>query len=261
MCKRAIYYSVILSIVTLSIRAYGTRNTWAILVSTSRFWFNYRHGANILSVYHTIKRLGISDSNIILMLADDFACNPRNIYPSTILSDVNDKNGFNAYDKEMEVDYRGDEVTVGIFLDVLTGRHASHVSKRKRLQTDNNSNILIYLSGHGGEGFLKFQDSEVLSSQVLAEVFHEMHTQERYYEILLIFETCRAESMIKYLHEKNIFSIASSSYHENSASSQRSQKLGVFVIDEFTAAMLRFFELIDQFSSLTLADFVSFLAK
>ena len=47
-------------------------------VCTSRFWFNYRHVGNALSVYHTVKQLGIPDSNIILMLADDMACNARN---------------------------------------------------------------------------------------------------------------------------------------------------------------------------------------
>ena len=47
-------------------------------VCTSRFWFNYRHVANTLSFYHTVKRLGIPDSHIVLMLADDIPCNPRN---------------------------------------------------------------------------------------------------------------------------------------------------------------------------------------
>jgi len=43
------------------------------VVDTSRFWFNYRHIANTLSMYRTVKRLGIPDSHIILMLADDMA--------------------------------------------------------------------------------------------------------------------------------------------------------------------------------------------
>lgn len=33
-------------------------NNWAILVDTSRFWFNYRHVANVLSIYRSVKRLG-----------------------------------------------------------------------------------------------------------------------------------------------------------------------------------------------------------
>lgn len=57
-------------------------------VCTSRFWFNYRHVGNALSVYHTIKQAGIPDSNIILMLADDMACNARNPYKSAIFYDA-----------------------------------------------------------------------------------------------------------------------------------------------------------------------------
>jgi Peptidase C13 family len=44
-------------------------NNWAVLVDTSRFWFNYRHVANVLSVYRSVKRLGIPDNQIILMVA------------------------------------------------------------------------------------------------------------------------------------------------------------------------------------------------
>ena len=60
------------------------KNNWALLISTSRYWFNYRHFSNTLSVYRSIKRLGIPDSHIILMLADDIACNSRNQYTPNI---------------------------------------------------------------------------------------------------------------------------------------------------------------------------------
>jgi len=59
-------------------------SNWAVLVATSKYWYNYRHMANTLSFYRTVKRLGIPDSNIILMLAEDVACNARNAYPSQV---------------------------------------------------------------------------------------------------------------------------------------------------------------------------------
>lgn len=34
---------------------------WALIVCTSRFWFNYRHIANALSMYRVVKKLGIPD--------------------------------------------------------------------------------------------------------------------------------------------------------------------------------------------------------
>lgn len=73
-------------------------------VCTSRFWFNYRHVANTLSVYHTVRRLGIPDSNIVLMLADDMPCNARNPFPGGVYN--NKDHELNLYEGDVEVDYR-----------------------------------------------------------------------------------------------------------------------------------------------------------
>ena len=80
-------------------------NNWAVLVCSSRFWFNYRHVSNVLSLYRSVKRLGIPDSRIILMLADDMACNARNPRPATVFN--NAYHHINVYGDDVEVDYRG----------------------------------------------------------------------------------------------------------------------------------------------------------
>jgi phosphatidylinositol glycan class K len=79
----------------------GHTNNWAVLVDTSRFWFNYRHVANVLSIYRSVKRLGIPDSQIILMLADDMACNARNPRPATVFNNANQQ--INVYGDDVEV--------------------------------------------------------------------------------------------------------------------------------------------------------------
>ena len=50
------------------------------------------------------------------------------------------------------------------FIRLLTGRVPEHTPRSKRLLTDAGSNILIYMTGHGGDGFLKFQDSEEVTN-------------------------------------------------------------------------------------------------
>eukprot|EP00879_Flechtneria_rotunda_P011868 GHRR01012397.1.p2 GENE.GHRR01012397.1~~GHRR01012397.1.p2 ORF type:complete len:124 (-),score=19.14 GHRR01012397.1:1108-1455(-) len=97
----------------------GHTSNWAVLVATSKYWYNYRHIANTLSFYRTVKRLGIPDSNIILMLAEDVACNPRSAYPSQVFND--ESHQLNVYGTNVEVDYRGYEVTVENVIRVLTG--------------------------------------------------------------------------------------------------------------------------------------------
>lgn len=95
-------------------------NNWAVLVDTSRFWFNYRHVANVLSIYRSVKRLGIPDSQIILMISDDMACNPRNPRPATIFNNAHEQ--INVYGDDVEVDYRGYEVRM------LSHHYSSHSS-------------------------------------------------------------------------------------------------------------------------------------
>ena len=153
-------------------------SNWAVLVSTSRFWFNYRHLANVLSLYRTVKRLGIPDSQIILMLPDDMACNPRNAFPGTVYSNAD--RAVDLYGDNIEVDYRGYEVTVENFIRLLTDRVGEEMPRSKRLLTDDRSNILVYMTGHGGNEFLKFQDAEEISAFDLADAFEQMWEKKRH---------------------------------------------------------------------------------
>ena len=51
---------------------------WAVIVSTSQYFHNYRHVSNALSIYHAARRFGLPDSRIVLMLADDIPSDARN---------------------------------------------------------------------------------------------------------------------------------------------------------------------------------------
>jgi len=166
-----------LALLPLLAPAHHTSN-WAVLVSTSRFWFNYRHLANVLSLYRTVKRLGIPDSQIILMLPDDMACNPRNAFPGTVYNNAD--RALDLYGDNIEVDYRGYEVTVENFIRLLTDRLGEDVPRGKRLGSDAGSNVLVYMTGHGGNEFLKFQDSEEIGSWDLADAFEQMWEKKRY---------------------------------------------------------------------------------
>ena len=42
--------------------------------------------------------------------------------------------------------------------DAFAGRHEEWVPRSKRLLSDGRSNVLVYMTGHGGDEFLKFQD-------------------------------------------------------------------------------------------------------
>ena len=108
------------------------------------------------------------------------------------------------------MDYRGLEVTPESFVRLLTGRLAPSTPRSKRLRTSKHSNILVYMTGHGGEEFLKFQDNTVLSSDEMGDCFEQMHQQHRYNQILFMIETCHGESMIDTIHSPNVIGMSSS---------------------------------------------------
>ena len=100
-----IIISFVFTLIFFSLSAAKHTNNWAVIACTSRYWFNYRHIANALSIYRSIKRLGVPDSHIILMLGDEMPCNPRNPRPATVFNNANKH--INVYGDEVEVDYKG----------------------------------------------------------------------------------------------------------------------------------------------------------
>ncbi|KAJ7598877.1 peptidase C13 family-domain-containing protein [Mycena floridula] len=227
-------------------------NNWAVLVSASRYWFNYRHMANVLGMYRTVKRLGIPDSNIILMLADDVSCNTRNKFPGSVYANAG--RGLDLYGENIEVDYRGYEVTVENFIRVLTGRVHPSVPRSKRLLTDSRSNIFVYMSGHGGNEFLKFQDNEEISAFDIADAFEQMWQKKRYNEIFFMIDTCQANTMFSKFYSPNILATGSSKLDESSLSYENDNEIGVAVIDAYTHYVLEYMEGINKTSHLTMAD-------
>ncbi|VDK85895.1 unnamed protein product [Litomosoides sigmodontis] len=192
----------------------GHTNNWAILVCTSR--------------------------NIILMLADDMPCNARNPKPGTVYNSKYER--INLYGVEVEVDYRGYEVSVENFMRLMTGRVHPAAPRSKRLLSDHQSNVLIYLTGHGGDGFLKFQDSEELTNVDLADAIETMYQGNRYNEMLVIADTCQSESMYQKIYSPNVLATSSSRVGEDSLSYDVDQSIGVYIIDRYTQFTLEFLE-------------------
>ncbi|CAI7931178.1 unnamed protein product, partial [Closterium sp. NIES-54] len=78
----------------------GSSNVWVVLVGSSRNWLNYRDNANTLALYRSVRDLGVSDERIILMLADNMPCNPRNPHPGRVFHSPDHR--LNLYGEHVE---------------------------------------------------------------------------------------------------------------------------------------------------------------
>lgn len=101
-------------------------NNFFIILSSSKFFFNYRHSSNSLMVYRHLKDMGITDDKILLMLPENHACNARNKYPGTVL--VHLKSNETFYCDDVEVDYKSDDLTYEAILNLFRGRYEPDVS-------------------------------------------------------------------------------------------------------------------------------------
>ncbi|CAF4656300.1 unnamed protein product, partial [Rotaria sp. Silwood2] len=159
----------------------------------------------------------IPDSNIILMLADDMACNARNPRPAEIFNNIAEQ--INVYGDDVEVDYRGYDVTVENFVRILTNRlpEVTPVSK--------------------------------------PDVIEQMWRKKRYHELFFVVDTCQAATLFEKFYSPNILAVGSSKRGEDSLSHHVDPKIGVYVIDRFTYYALEFLEKLKQDSQKTIDDF------
>jgi GPI-anchor transamidase subunit K len=216
---------------------------WVVIVSTSRFWFNYRHTANGIAFYNVVRSFGVPDSQIIFMNSLCISDEDRNPNPSSVSFQAVSHLAADEWSMEgVEFDYVDEEVSVESFLMLLTGRSSPLFNGRNKLNSNRNSSVLIYMAGHGGDEFFKFHDREELSAQDLGAAFHEMHTKGRYKEVLLVLDTCKAATMANYITAPAVTTLASSAAGENSYAYPTDPSLGVAIIDRFTHSMFMFFE-------------------
>ena len=204
---------------------------WAVIVNTSKFWFNYRHTANLLMTYQTLKRYGLDDDHIIVMTTDPVPCNARNPLPTQVFDGTHSENLNQGY---VEVDYRGKEVTPDAIVRILTDRHSPNTPLSKRLRSGPDSQVLVFMNGHGGNGYLKFQDTMVLLTPELTQAVIEMRAKRRFKSLLLIVDTCQAFSLFDHLDLPDVHMIGSSLTGEMAKSIGHHSEVGLSTGDRFT---------------------------
>ncbi len=211
------------------------KDSWALLVQGSSGWENYRHQSDVLNVYQMLKAQGWDDDHIILIISNDIAYNPKNIFPGEVATSTY---GDNLY-KDAAVDYASDTLTVNDVKDIMLGKRSEHLPVV--LDTDDQSNVLVFWSGHGclkytrkSDGFV-WRDKEIFSDSELRETLVSMNTQGRYRKMLMLLEPCYSRVMATQANNiPGILSFASAAANESSFADFHSAELGTWMSDRFS---------------------------
>lgn len=183
----------------------------ALLFAGSNEWINYRHQADVWTVYQELLKRNFDTNDIRIACYDDIANNPLNIFKGKIFHDLDHKN--NVYGGSDIINYKN-KITKETFREALLD-----------LKGTENDNLFIYYNDHGNIGFVGVPNEEEgsLTSKYLTEIFTELNQKNSYKNCIFLIEACLSGSVGEYIEKrmtqsgiKNLAIITASKANESS---------------------------------------------
>ncbi|XP_040266800.1 legumain isoform X2 [Bufo bufo] len=187
---------------------------WVVLVAGSNGWYNYRHQADLCHAYQIVKKNGVPDEQIVVMMYDDIANNEENPTKDIV---INRPNGTDVYAGVLK-DYTGEDVTPENFLAVLKGDSKAVKGKgsEKVIKSGPNDHVFVYFTDHGAPGLLAFPNDD-LHVKDLNETIQYMYENKKYKKMVLYIEACESGSMMNHLPNNiNVYATTAANPHESS---------------------------------------------
>ena len=169
------------------------KDNWAMVIGASDTWDNYRHQADALAIYQMLKRHGYDDDHIVLVLADNIANDPNNIYPGEVYVRPKGTEGAENVYKDVVVDYRLSDVGIGDLRKILLGER----SEKYPIVMDctEHSNIFIYWCGHGNRGKVAWGSNLQLTTETMSGGWKQITDAKKYRKIFAAIDACYSGSI------------------------------------------------------------------
>lgn len=201
---------------------------WAVLIATSMGWENYRHQSDALAIYDILKNNGIDDNRIILFLIDDIPNHEKNSMKGDVHYTIDGKN-LREY---AEIDYFSENVTTKTLENVLLGRKTTKTPTI--LETNETSNIFIYIVDHGGSGVIPFDNGGTLKDEKFGNIIESMYKNNRFRQMFIMIETCFSGSMADDINTPGVVILTSASETEPSFATNYDSRIGAWLADDCT---------------------------
>lgn len=191
----------------------------AIIVATSYTYSNYRHQSDALHAYKLLRENGIPEQNIILFTYDDIAHNRLNPIRGKVFNKPDPNGpGVDVY-AQAKIDYKGNNVSSKVFLDVLTGNKEGVKGKgtERVLNSGPNDNVFVYLTDHGAPGLVAFLDNDLLYADDLIKALKKNYNNKLYKNLVFYLEACESGSMFVNLpSDINVYATTAANGKESS---------------------------------------------
>ena len=213
-------------------------DNWAVVISPSTTWANYRHQADAFAMYQLLRDSGYDDDHIVLIVEDNLANDERNKYPGKIYVDaIEDESDLDFDQREgAVVDYHFSQITRDDVADIMLGRQSDRLPQV--IHPTKTSNVFFFWSGHGGqrEGPLWGNEdaSEYFGTQRIHDIVEQMNQEGMYRRMMFAIETCYSGQWGVALEGlPNVLAITAANTRETSDADVHDQTLGVFLSNAF----------------------------
>ena len=211
---------------------------YAVLVQGSNGWNNYRHQADVLSVYQMLKTKGFDDDHIILIIDKALASDAKNPEPGIIRAEDGGKDLLAG----SSMDYDNADISPSDISNILLGVKTDKTPVV--LPKDAGQNVLLFWSGHGhnhannGADELAWRNADVgrgMTADLLRQTISLMHQQGHYRKMFVLTEPCFSEAVITPLVGiPGVLAMSSAGTFEQSFADNWSTELGVWRCDRFS---------------------------
>ena len=222
---------------------------WAVVIGASDDWPNYRHQADALAMYQVLKRHGYDDDHILLIIEDNIAFHPKNIYPGVVKVRPD---GENVY-QDVIVDYKLNDVTVkdlGLMMRGIRSEALPNV-----IEPDENDNVFVFWCGHGNYHHLAWGSRSIVYAQELRNVIESM----RFRKLFFALDACYSGSIGEACEGvPGVLVMTAAHPYETSKADMKDEKMEIWLSNGFTRA---FQEAIDENPNIPMRDLYYQLAR
>ena len=165
-------------------------------------------------------------------MAEYHACESRNAYPGEIvLSELGIV--IRTCQENIDINFQESDFHNYQLLDIFRGRKLNQFNGFRQLNSDKNSKIIVIITSHGGENFIKVRNFLVVLTDELNRKLNEMYIKGKYKELLFVLDTCEGYTLYNHVNVPNIYFISSSTLGQKSSSYSYDENLMGPTVDKF----------------------------
>lgn len=208
---------------------------YAVLVHGSIGFSNYRHLADVLSVYQHLRQSGFDDDHIILIADRSPADSKSNPEPGVVRTSLEGPDLL----RNVHIDYDASQLTPEDIAAILMGQRSERLPVV--LPQGAGNNVFLYWSGHGHCEEMDGADEFVWRDQPVAAGFtgtllEETVRQMQMRKLFIVAEPCYAEAVVKAIEGiPGVLAMTGAKAQEQSWADNWNKEGNFWMCDRFTS--------------------------